>query len=106
MSSGLVIELASFSMVPGVAEHELLAASERLEREFLSSAPGYLGRALSKLEDDTWMDVALWASEEDANAILSRLPENAAAGAYFSFMHGASLTHLHAVRRFGAFAQL
>lgn len=106
MSSGLVIELASFSTIPGVADAELLAASERLEREFLSGAPGYLGRALSRLDDGSWMDVALWASEEDANAVMARLPDSAAAGAYFSHMQGPGVKHLHAVRRFGLFAQL
>ena len=69
-----VVELAGFKLKPGVTEDELVAASARLEEEFLLPSPGYLGRALTRRPDGGWMDVVLWTSEDAAKAIMPRVP--------------------------------
>ena len=112
MSHGPVLELAPITLRAGVDEATLLAASERLERDFLQVSPGYLGRALTRDASGNWMDVVLWADEASAQAILPRIPDSAACAAYFACMQGADtaapeagVTHLRAVRAFGAFAR-
>lgn len=89
MSPSLVIELAPFSLALNTSESDLLAHSERLEREFLSQRPGYLGRALTQLKDGRWADVVLWASQEAADAVMAHVPDSAACAAYFGCMAGA-----------------
>ena len=111
LSPSLAIEVAPFTLQSGVAETALFAASERLEAEFLRVADGYLGRALSQLPDGRWADILLWRSAEDAAAILPRVPESAACGAYFSCMVGANpddaghgVSIFRAMRTYGALA--
>lgn len=112
MTPTLAIEFAPFTVAPGVDEAALIAASERLEREFLASAPGYLGRTLARLDGGRWADIVLWRSPEDAAAVLPRIPGSAACGAYFSCMvaadphdPGAGVSLFRAVRAYGAFAR-
>jgi len=111
VEKSLAIEIAPFTLADGVDEATMLAASERLEREFLRGTEGYLGRATSQLPDGRWADVVLWRSRAHAEAILPRIPESAACAAYFGCMvgadpadpvHGVSL--FRAVRTYGALA--
>lgn len=105
----LAIEIAPFTLAEGVDEAAMLAASERLEREFLRGTDGYLGRAVSQLPDGRWADVVLWRSPEHAAAVLPRIPESAACAAYFGCMVGADpsdpahgVSVFRAVRTYGA----
>lgn len=107
----LAIEIAPFTLAEGVDEAAVLAASERLEREFLHGTDGYLGRAISQLPDGRWADVVLWRSPAHAEAILPRIPESAACAAYFGCMVGADpadpshgISVFRAVRTYGALA--
>lgn len=107
----LTIELAPFALAEGITESELLAASERLEREFLRQRLGYLGRALSRLPNGRWTDVVLWDSIENAEAAMAHVSDSAACAAYFGCMAAADssdpasgVTHLSARQTFGAFA--
>jgi hypothetical protein len=111
MSSSLVVEVAPFTLADGVDEAQLLQASERLEREFLSQADGYLGRVLGRLDDRQWADIVLWESEQHAAAVMPRISSSAACSAYFGCMvganpedpgHGVSL--FRAVRTYGSVA--
>ncbi|MBX3132860.1 MAG: hypothetical protein KF689_05675 [Gemmatimonadaceae bacterium] len=104
----LCIEMAPFTLAPGTSEDQLLAASDRLEREFLATADGYLGRALSRLPDGRWTDVVLWRSREAAYAAMGRVHGSEACNAYFGCMvaeHAGApengVTLLAAARTFG-----
>lgn len=106
-----IVELAPFVPKPGVTEAEVLAAAERMEHEFLSQQPGYLGRAVTCGADGRWMDVVLWADHAAAQAILPKIPLSAACAAYFACMAGADhadpaggVTFLYAMRTFGRLA--
>lgn len=111
MSNGPIIELAPITLRPDVDATSLIAASERLEREFLVQQPGYLGRALTHAGGGRWMDVVFWADQAAAEAVIARIPGSEACAAYFACMEGADsndaaagVTHLQTVRRFGIFA--
>jgi len=63
-----VIDLVSFKLKEGVSEEEFLLASEELNVSFLSLQKGYIFRKLLKKED-TWTDLVLWETIDDANAM-------------------------------------
>jgi hypothetical protein len=111
MHRGPIVELAPFVPKPGVAEAAILAAAERMEAEFLSQQPGYLGRAVTLDGDGRWMDIVLWADHAAAEAILPKIPSSPACAAYFDCMQGADptdpaggVTLLRALRTFGRLA--
>ncbi len=112
MAKSLAIEIAPFTLADGVDEAAMLAASERLEAEFLRPAAGYLGRALSRLGDGRWADIVLWRSAEDAAAVMPQVSASEACSAYFGCMVGADPTDpshgvsiFQAVRTYGVLAR-
>lgn len=113
MTKAFTMEMAPFQLASGVTEETLLAASERLDREFLSQQKGYIGRALTQLPDASWADLVIWESKAAAEAIMPLVSESPAAGAYFSCMasadvedpaHGITLMIAHRV--YGALSEL
>lgn len=86
MKSELVIELAPFAIADGVGAIELLEASERLERGFLSKAEGYLGRVLVQKDSSTWADIVFWQSAEHAAKAMEAAAASKACRAYFECM--------------------
>lgn len=68
-----VIETVSFKTKPGVSDEAFLAANDPVNR-FLKAQPGFVGRQLSKQEDDQWLDHVEWASREQALAAAAKFP--------------------------------
>ena len=64
----------------------MLAASERLEREFLSQQAGFLRRDLVRKDDGTYVDVIVWQSKAAFEAAFPKAQANEAAGVYFAHM--------------------
>ena len=109
MSGTMVVEMAPFAVAEGVTDAELLEASERLEREFLSRADGYVGRILARVHARQWADIVLWKSEPHVTAAMARAGESPACAAYFACMSGADhdqpgqgVSLFHAMRAYGA----
>lgn len=109
MNPELTIEMAPFSVASGITEAELLAASERLEREFLSRSDGYMGRVLVRQETGKWADIVFWKSEAHASKAMEAVASSAACRSYFECMkvadhndsdNGVSL--FHAVQAYGS----
>jgi hypothetical protein len=86
MGNELAIELAPFKVAAGVNTAALLKASERLERDFLAKADGYLGRALVQKDANTWADIVFWRSAEDASKAMWDAASSEACRSYFSCM--------------------
>jgi hypothetical protein len=109
MNTDLTIEMAPFDVANGITEAELLASSERLEREFLSRADGYLGRVLVRQEAGKWADIVFWKSEAHASRAMEAVASSVACRSYFECMkeadhnepqNGVSL--FHAVKAYGS----
>lgn len=109
MTQSLVIEVAPFNLASGVPEATLLAASDRLEREFLSKADGYIGRMLVQKDKEAWADIVLWQSAAHAEKAMAVIASSEACGQYFKCMaaadhndpdHGVTLFEM--VRRYGS----
>ena len=86
----VVIEWAPFRLRAGVTEPELLAASEAIQREFLSRQAGFLHRELARGADGLWADIVHWANGAAAEAAMAVAPTSAVCGAYFALMAGAN----------------
>lgn len=86
MTNVTAIEIAPFAVADGVSIDRLLAASERLEREFLSQADGYLGRALVQKDSATWADIVFWRSADDAAKAMEAAASSETCRSYFACM--------------------
>lgn len=89
MKNGVTIELAPFAIANGVNSDELLVASERLEREFLEYADGYIGRVLVQEDSGTWADIVFWQSSECASKAMEAAASDETCRAYFECMAAA-----------------
>ena len=64
-----VVEICLFKINEGVTEEHLLGASDLFNESFLAKQKGFISRQFAK-DGDTWSDVVLWESMEDAmNAV-------------------------------------
>lgn len=82
-----IVETAVIILRSGVSEADLVAASDRFQREFLNDRKGFLRRELLKLaEGGGHMDLIHWADEEAAEAVMAEAATSPACQAYFSIM--------------------
>lgn len=63
------VEIGRFRLRSGVSEASLREAHERMIAAHLSKQPGWRGQRLLRLQDGSWVDLALAASEPVAQAI-------------------------------------
>jgi hypothetical protein len=85
-ASELVVEWAPFRVAGGVTEEQLLAASEKLQREFLAKQPGFVHRELLRGADGQWADLVHWENEAAANAVFAAAGESPICQEYFRLM--------------------
>ena len=101
-----VIEWAPFSVREGVAEATVIAASEKLQRDFLARQEGFLRRELVKGQDRAYVDLVWWSSMETAEAAMAKATESAACRDYFALMEpnqaeaGAGVLHFRSLRTY------
>lgn len=86
MNRDLAIEIAPFQVAEGVGQATLFEASERLEREFLSRADGYIGRFLVRKDAASWADIVFWESPDHAARAMQAVASSEACRAYFGCM--------------------
>ncbi|EHU4913497.1 hypothetical protein M5225_003808 [Vibrio vulnificus] len=61
-----VIELVSYTLVEGVTEQDIVAATEQSQR-FIATLPGFLYRSLSHdCTTNRWTDIVYWQTMDDA----------------------------------------
>jgi hypothetical protein len=73
-----VAEIVTFRLAAGVSEAAFLAAAWGTE-DFVSRAPGFRGRRLSRAGDGAWTDHVVWASMAEAKAAAETLMADPAA---------------------------
>jgi hypothetical protein len=86
MKNELAVELAPFTVASEMSVDALLEASDRLERDFLSKADGYLGRVLVQKDSFTWADIVFWRSAEHASKAMETAASSEACRSYFECM--------------------
>ena len=81
-----VTVLAPIKLAAGKTEADLLAASDRFQKEFANAQPGLIRRELVRTGDGKYLDIVQFRSVEDAKAIIEKEKESAACHAFFSVM--------------------
>lgn len=97
------LEWVPFHAAPGVSDADLLAAAERLHREFLAHQPGYVRRCLLRDADGSFVDSVHWRSADDHAAAMAVAMTHPAAQAFFACLAdpdaaGAAMRHFAVVR--------
>ncbi len=101
--TGHVVEWAPFNTREGVGEPALLAASERLQREFLAKQDGFVRRELIKGGERAYVDLVWWSSQETAEAAMAKVMASAICRDYFAMMEppqaeaGAGVLHFRSL---------
>jgi hypothetical protein len=102
-----IIEWAPFRLKSDVTDAELLAASDSLQRNFLSLQDGFVGRELLRCSNCQWADLVYWRDEQSANAVMQAVAESPVCNAYFQLMDGldaidpgAGVLHLRRVQTY------
>lgn len=80
------IETARIRLNASATEADLVAASDRFQREFLSSFPGFLRRELLHAGGPDYLDLIHWATPEAAHAVMEAAMQSPACAAYFAVM--------------------
>lgn len=84
--TGRILEWAPFRLKGDVDEAALLAASERLQRDFLSRQQGFVRRELIKRAEGAYTDLLWWDSFAASQAAMKTAASSPAANAYASLM--------------------
>jgi len=101
-----VIEWAPFSLVEGTEESALLAASDALQKNFLSRQPGFVERDLLRVGPNRFVDLVKWQSREAVDHAMKAVEQSEACHAYFRLMvldgadPGAAMTFGESLRRY------
>lgn len=85
------MEFGTFKLKEGASEKKMLEAAKNMEQEFLSKEPGFLGHAVLKGQNDTYVDLAFATTQEQAEAICGKWMENAFALKYLEFIDAESV---------------
>lgn len=90
-----VVETVRFRLKPGVSDADFIALSQA-SAGFIAACDGFIERRLSKADDGTWTDCALWRDMHSAQAAASQFPAQGFAAQLMGAMHEGSETMTHA----------
>lgn len=104
MNNRLIVEIAPFKVIGGVDEKALLEASAEVQTNFLKKRSGFISRLLLKGKDNRWMDIVLWANQQEAEEAAKVVMNDPVCLKYFKLMDPASLneppTHFELVKEY------
>jgi len=80
------MEFGKFKIKTGASEDEMIQAASEMEQEFLSQEDGFLGHAILKGRDGSYVDMAFATSQEKAEEICGKWMVNEFALKYLEFM--------------------
>lgn len=91
INSFVGMEFCTFRLKEGASEVSMLEAAKNMEQEFLSKEQGFLGHAVLKGKDGTYVDLAFATSQQKAEAICGKWMENEFALNYLEFIDSESV---------------
>lgn len=95
-SEAKCVEVVVCKARPGIADSEVVALGETLER-WVREQPGFLSRTLlHDAAQGSWADVVEWRSEEEAKAAAARMADCAFAKDVERLLDVTQMTMLHA----------
>ena len=87
-----VVMLMSFRLGEGVSEADFLAASDKVQGEYLCKCKGYISRKLF-VSDGVWTDFLIWESMADAERAMGESEKNASVMEFLSLI-GEPVQHI------------
>jgi hypothetical protein len=85
-----VIEMTRFRLAPGVGENEFCRADKALQEDFAYQQPGLLRRTTAR-NDEGWIVIDLWRSDEDADRCAERWESDPAVAAFMALIDRSSV---------------
>ncbi len=82
--------IISYKLVEGASVPDYLLASEKVNNEILSKQKGFISWEVL-LDGDTWVDLVVWDTPEDAKNAETAGGTNPIAQEYYSYMDFSSL---------------
>ncbi|AEG13025.1 hypothetical protein [Shewanella baltica] len=83
-------EFSMFRAKADVSDEQLIAACQKMEKEFLSSEEGFIRHSLLKGDSGSWADVVFTKSKEDAERICRNFMGNSACLEYLQLIEEGS----------------
>jgi len=83
-------EFSMFRAKPEVSDEQLIAACQKMEKEFLRKEEGFIQHSLLKGDNDSWADVVFTKSKEDAERICKNFMGNSACLEYLQLIEEGS----------------
>lgn len=84
------LEFGTFRLKAGTVEKDMLAAAKEMEDEFLNKEEGFLGHAILKGNDGTYVDIAFATSQAKAEELCGKWMQNPHALKFLEFIDHAS----------------
>jgi len=81
-----VTVIAPIKLAPGKTEVDLIAASNRFQEEFVSQESGILRRELVRKNDNEYLDIIQFRSQQDAEDVIEKEKSSTACHAFFAVM--------------------
>jgi hypothetical protein len=82
----MTVEMAKIKLRAGNSEADLIAASDRFQRDFLDAQPGFLRRELLRLDEGNYLDLIHWRNAADASAVMEHIADSPSCEMYFAVM--------------------
>jgi hypothetical protein len=97
-----VLEIVHFRVKPGVSDADVCAASAETQA-WLSNAPGYLARELSKNEEGQWIDIVHWRTLAEAQQAAQQIMQEPCAANFMALLdpEQISMHHVEQKQYFG-----
>ena len=81
-----VTVIAPIKLAPGKTEADLIAASNHFQEEFVSQESGVLRRELVRKNNNEYLDIIQFRSQQDADDVIEKEKDSAACHAFFAVM--------------------
>jgi len=78
--------LAEIKLAKGITEAELLAGSEKFQKEFAGKQPGLIRRELVRKGNGEYLDIVQFASMAHAEALMEKEKTSSACHEFFALM--------------------
>ena len=82
MKNATVIEITTFQLNDGILGEVMLKAADKMQKEVLAKADGFISRSTTIEEDGTWQDIIAWKDKRSMEEAAKRAMTSAAAGPF------------------------
>lgn len=84
--TNLITVLAPIKLAAGITEAELMAASERFQKEFVVQQPGVIRREMMRKGNGHYLDIIQFRSMEDVEDIMEKEKSSVVCHDFFAVM--------------------